>query len=61
MIYWLKISANAKSPQLLNDVRSLIVPGSELDVKYSVDESMRNAVLIRMRLPRLVEELEDGA
>ena len=53
-----EISANAKSPQLLNDVSNLIVPGSELDVKYSVDESMRNAVLIRVRLPRLVEELE---
>ena len=53
-----EISANAENPQLLSDVRDLIVPGSELNVKYSVDEDVRKAVLIRVRLPRLVEELE---
>ena len=53
-----EISVNAKNPQLLSDVRDLIVPGSELDVKYSVDEGVRNAAHIRVRLPRLVEELE---
>jgi hypothetical protein len=53
-----EVSASAKNPQLLSDVRDLIVPGSELDVKYSVDEGVRNAALIRVRLPKLVEELE---
>jgi hypothetical protein len=53
-----EISTNAKNPQMLSDVRDLIIPGSELDVMYSVDEDVRNAVLIRVRLPRLVAELE---
>ena len=53
-----EISRSAKNPQLLSDVRDLIVPGSELDVKYSVEDDVRNAVLIRVRLPKLVEELE---
>jgi hypothetical protein len=53
-----EISRTAKNPQLLIDVRELIVPGSELDVRYSVDDDVRGAVLIRVRLPRLVEELE---
>jgi len=54
----LEISTIAKNPQLLSDVRDLIIPGSVLDVKYSVGEDVRNAVLVRVRLPRLVAELE---
>ena len=53
-----EISADARNPQTLSNVRNLIVPGSELDVNYSVEGDVRNTVLIRVRLPRLVEELE---
>lgn len=53
-----KVSGEAKNPQLLGDVRRLIDPGSELDVKYSTDGDIRTAVVIKVRPPRLVEELE---
>jgi len=53
-----KISGNAENPQLLGDVRKLIDPGSELDVKYSIDGDIRNAVSIKVKPPKLVEELE---
>ncbi len=53
-----KISDDAENPQLLGDVRRLIDPGSELDVKYSIDGDVRTAVSIKVRPPRLVEELE---
>ena len=54
----LEISRDAKNPQLLSDVRRLIDPGSELDVQYSIDGDVRTANEIRVRQPRLVEELE---
>lgn len=53
-----ELSGDAKSPQLLSDVRRLIDPGSELDVKYSIDGDDRTAVSIKVRQPRLFEELE---
>ena len=53
-----KISDDAENPQMLGDVRALIEPGSELDVKYSKDGDVRVAESIKVRLPRLVEALE---
>jgi hypothetical protein len=53
-----EISRSARNPQLLSDVRRLIDPGSELDVKYSISGNVRTAVSIRVRAPRLVAELE---
>lgn len=55
------ISPDAENPLLLADVKELIDPGSELDVKYSVNidnPGDRSAVLIRVKQPRLVEGLE---
>jgi hypothetical protein len=48
----------AENPQLLADVRGLIDPGSELDVRYSIEGDVRTAELIKVRPPRLVAELE---
>ena len=53
-----EISRNAKNPQLLSDVRGMIDPGSELDVQYSIEGDLRTAIEVRVRPPRLVEELE---
>ncbi|MBN4064495.1 hypothetical protein JYU04_02020 [Dehalococcoides mccartyi] len=53
-----EISRTAKNPQLLSEVRRLIDPGSELDVQYSIEGDIRTAESIRVRLPRLVKELE---
>jgi len=52
------ISDDAENPQLLSDIRELIVAGSELDVQYSIDGEARTAVSVRVRPPKLVEELE---
>ena len=52
------VSPNAKNPQLLSDVRGLIDPGSELDVRYSIAGDVRTANEVRVHPPRLVEELE---
>jgi hypothetical protein len=52
------ISDDAKNPQLLSDVRDLIAPGSELDIKYSRDGVARTAISVRVRPPKLVDELE---
>jgi hypothetical protein len=53
-----KISDTASNPQLLNEVRRLIDPGSELEVKYLIEGDVRNAVSVNVREPRLVSELE---
>ncbi|NQW21239.1 MAG: hypothetical protein HQ477_11065 [Chloroflexi bacterium] len=53
-----QISNSAKNPQLLSDVRLLIDLGSEFDVKYSIVGTLRAATSLRVRSPRLVEELE---
>ena len=53
-----RISETAENPQLLADVLLLIDPGSELDVKYSIDSEVRTAESIEVHPPRLVEELE---
>jgi hypothetical protein len=52
------ISDDAENPQMLGDVGALIDPGSELDVKYSKDGDVRVAESIKVRLPRLVDELD---
>ena len=52
------VTGDAESPQLLADVAHLIDPGSELDVKYSIDDDTRLAVSVIVRTPRLYEELE---
>jgi hypothetical protein len=53
-----EISGDAKNPQSLSDVRNLIDPGSELDVQYTIVGDERTAVSIKVRQPRLFEELE---
>ncbi len=53
-----EISRSAINPQLFSDVRALIEPGSELDIKYSIRDKVRTAVSIKVKPPRLVEELE---
>ncbi len=50
--------AGAGDSLLLADVRHLIGPGSELDVKYSIDDGVRSAVSVRVRHPKLYDELE---
>jgi len=47
-----------EEPLLLADVRHLIGPGSELDVHYSIEDSLRSGVLVQARPPRLFDELE---
>ena len=49
---------DAERPLLLADVSRLISPGSELDVKYSIEDGKRSAVSVVVRPPRLYEELE---
>ena len=39
-------------------MRHLIGPGSELDVQYSIEDGLRSAVSVSVRLPRLFDELE---
>ena len=46
------------SPLSLAEVSHLIGPGSELDVKYSIEDGTRSAVSVRVHRPRLFEELE---
>ena len=53
-----RISDTASNPQLLNEVRGLIDPGSELEVMYLIEGDVRKAVSINVREPRLVSELE---
>jgi hypothetical protein len=53
-----KISATAANPQILGDVGRFIDPGSELEVKYSIEGNLRTAVSIKVNEPRLVSELE---
>ena len=47
-----------ENPQLLADTKHLIEPGSELEVRYSIIENERVAISIKVKEPRLVEELE---
>ncbi|MCZ6538767.1 MAG: hypothetical protein O6922_02950 [Chloroflexi bacterium] len=52
------ISVEVEGQLLLADVKHLIGPASELDVKYSIEDGIRSAVSVRVRPPRLFEELE---
>lgn len=53
-----ELVGNSSNPQLLSEVRRFIDPGSELDIQYSIDGDARIALSIKVRLPRLVDELE---
>ena len=52
------LSNTAENPQLLAETKHLIEPGSELEVRYSIIENQRVAISIKVKEPRLVEEVE---
>ena len=52
------LSDTAENPQLLADTKHLIEAGSELEVRYSIIENQRVAISIKVKEPRLVEEVE---
>ena len=52
------LSGTAKNPQLLFDTKHMIEAGSELEVKYSIVENERVAISVKVKEPRLVEEVE---
>ena len=51
-------SSTAENPHLLAETKHLIEPGSELEVRYSIIENQRVAISIKVKEPRLVEEVE---
>tara|TARA_B100000029_G_scaffold216381_1_gene214175 strand:+ start:17603 stop:20452 length:2850 start_codon:yes stop_codon:yes gene_type:complete len=52
------LSPTAQNPQMLADTKHLIEAGSELEVRYSIFENQRVAISIKVKEPRLVDELE---
>ena len=55
----LNVASNtAENPHLLAETKHLIEPGSELEVRYSIIENQRVAISIKVKEPRLVEEVE---
>ncbi len=52
------LSNTAENPHLLAETKHLIEPGSELEVRYSIIENQRVAISIKVKEPRLVEEVE---
>ena len=55
----LNVASNmAENSQLLAETKHLIEPGSELEVRYSIIENQRVAISIKVKEPRLVEEVE---
>ena len=51
-------SSTVENPHLLAETKHLIEPGSELEVRYSIIENQRVAISIKVKEPRLVEEVE---